>query len=36
MEQLNVLDIDVAFDNITAPRRIVSETVDAWRHRRHG
>ncbi len=34
LARLNVLEIDAVFDNANAARRIVDETLDAWRQRR--
>jgi tetraacyldisaccharide 4'-kinase len=35
LDRLQVLEIDAVFDNVNAARRIVDETLDAWRQRRH-
>jgi tetraacyldisaccharide 4'-kinase len=34
LEKLNVLEIDAVFENALATRRIIEETLDAWRDRR--
>lgn len=34
LDQLNVLEIDAVFENANAARRIVDETLNAWRDRR--
>jgi tetraacyldisaccharide 4'-kinase len=35
LDRLNVLEIDAVFDNARAAGRIIRETVDSWRYRRH-
>ena len=34
LDKLNVLEIDAVFENANAARRIIEETLDAWRDRR--
>ena len=34
LERMNVLEIDAVFENANAPKRIIEETLDAWRQRR--
>ena len=33
-DEINVLKIDAVFENAIAARRIIEETLDAWRDRR--
>ena len=34
LDKINVLEIDAVFENAIAARRIIEETLDAWRDRR--
>ncbi len=34
LDKINVLEIDAVFENAHAARRIIEETLDAWRDRR--
>jgi tetraacyldisaccharide 4'-kinase len=35
LKALSVLEVDTVFENVNAAQRIIDETLDAWRYRRH-